>query len=86
MAYGRREEIPIISRGIASSGTIEFIGADAEADVINGAAEGMIRIDVVMQYGGYQEIQDQVRVCEIVQPSGAMGVGIYVSFGDFLSP
>ena len=78
-AYGRYDEIPIFARGVASTGTIEIIGADADPDVINGGVEGMVRIDVVMQYGGFQDVGSKVRVCEVVRGDGSIGVGVYVS-------
>lgn len=78
LAYGLRDGLSLFSRGIASSGTIEFVGADAEEVVINGGVEGMIRVDVVTQYGGFQEVGDIMRVCEMMK-DGVMGVGIYVS-------
>jgi hypothetical protein len=80
-AYGLRDELPIFSRGIASTGTIEFVGADAPAEVVGGGVEGMIRVDVVVQYGGLQAVQDIVRVCEL-RRGGVTGVGIYVSGGS----
>lgn len=83
-AYGRYDEIPIFARGVASTGTIEIIGADADPDVINGGVEGMVRIDVVMQYGGFQDVGSQVRVCEVVRGDGSIGVGVYVSFAPLL--
>jgi hypothetical protein len=45
----------------------------------------MVRIDVVMQYGGFQDVQGLVRVCEVVRADGSVGVGVYVSFSGSLA-
>lgn len=75
---GLVSQLPIFSRGIASTGTVEFVGKDASQEVINGGEEGNIRIDVVVMYGGVQGVEGIMRVCEVMNGSNP-GVGIYVS-------
>lgn len=72
-------QLPILSRGIASSGTVEIIGRDAADEVIQGGSEGNVRVDVVVQYGGAQGVAGIMRVCEVTQAGGGVGVGVYVS-------
>lgn len=77
---GLLKHLPIYTRGIASSGTVEFVGRDAAPEVISGGEEGQVRVDVVVQYGGSQDVQGIMRICGVRQgDGGAEGVGVYVS-------
>lgn len=79
LPLGLLVDLPIISRGIASSGTVEWIGSDSDSSIINGGSEGNVRIDVIVQYGGYQDIKGIMKVCQLSRPDGTLGVGVYVS-------
>lgn len=76
---GLMAQLPIFSRGLASSGTVEFVGRESQDEVIQGGVEGNIRVDVVVQYGGVQAVAGIMKVCELVMPDGNLGVGVYVS-------
>ncbi|ORY25431.1 hypothetical protein BCR39DRAFT_544074 [Naematelia encephala] len=69
----------ITARGLGSSGTIEFVGTEASETVLEGGAEGMIRVDVVIRYSGAQNLSDMMRVCQMVRGDGAQSVGIYTA-------
>jgi hypothetical protein len=75
---GLISQLPIYTRGIASTGTVEFVGRDASREVITGGEEGNVRIDVIVMYGGVQGVEGIMRVCEVMNGSSA-GVGVYVS-------
>jgi hypothetical protein len=68
----------IISRGIASPGTVEFVGSDAPSDMVEGGEDGALRVDVVVRYTGSQELQEIMQVCQMSRADGSLGVGIYV--------
>lgn len=75
---GLLSQLPVHSRGLASSGTVELIGRDASEAVIQGGEEGSVRIDVVIQYGGLQAVEGIMRVCG-TSNGDSLGVGVYVS-------
>ncbi|RXK35137.1 hypothetical protein M231_07612 [Tremella mesenterica] len=67
----------VLSRGLASWGTVEFVGSDAPVAVVQGGNGSTIRVDVVMRYPGPQEANSIVRVCEMAVDGGGKGVGVY---------
>ena len=68
----------ITARGLGSSGTIEFIGSDYPGPIIQGGSENDIKVDVVLRYGGDQDVMDTVHVCKMERDDGSAGIGIYV--------
>jgi hypothetical protein len=74
------EDLFITARGLGSSGTIEFIGADYPGPIIQGGSENDIRVDVVLRYGGDQGVMNTVHVCKMDKDDGSSGIGIYVRY------
>ena len=72
------QDLFITARGLGSSGTIEFIGADYPGPIIQGGDENDIRVDVVLRYGGDQDVMNTVHVCKLDKDDGSAGIGIYV--------
>lgn len=68
-----------MARGLGSSGTIEFVGSDYPGPIIQGGEDNDIRVDVVLRYGGDQDVMDTVHVCKLDRDDGSSGIGIFVS-------
>lgn len=71
-------DFSILSSGIGSAGTLQFIGADAPTEIVNGGKEGVITVDVVVRYAGPQNLTTMVNVCQMDRENST-GVGIFVS-------
>lgn len=72
------DDLFITARGLGSSGTIEFIGSDYPGPIIQGGEENDIKVDVVLRYGGDQDVMDTVHVCKMDRDDGSSGIGIFV--------
>lgn len=70
----------IQARGLGSSGTIEFVGGDYPAQIMQGGNDNELRVDVVLRYGGPQDPMTTVNVCQMEREDGSAGIGIYVRF------
>ncbi|WVR09697.1 hypothetical protein IAU60_006773 [Kwoniella sp. DSM 27419] len=67
----------IQAHGLASSGTLTFVGADAAEPLIASGVEGQILVDVIVRYSGSQSLGDMMRVCNMTRGDGGLGIGIY---------
>jgi hypothetical protein len=72
------DDLFITARGLGSSGTIEFIGTDYPGPIIQGGEDNDIKVDVVLRYGGDQNVMDTVHVCKLDRDDGSSGIGIFV--------
>lgn len=67
----------IIARGLAATGTVEFVGVNAPSAVIDGGIEDHVRVDIVARYSKKSDLTDVVNVCKLDRPDGSSGIGIF---------
>lgn len=72
-------DFTFIARGLGSSGTIELVGTDSPPEVLQDGKEGMVVIEVVALYGGVQDLDSIIRVCQLTTSTSGVGLGIFVS-------
>lgn len=68
-----------IAHGLAASGTVEILGADAPASIKDDGAEGMVQVDVLARSPRDRKLEDVAKVCKLTRKDGSTGVGIFVS-------
>ena len=71
-------DFAITATGLGASGTVEMVGSDTSGPVVNGT-EGVVEVDVIVQYSSEQDLDSTMRVCKMTRGDGGVGVGIYVS-------
>lgn len=77
--YSLMGDFAINATGLGASGTLEIVGSDSPDSVVGSGTEGVLQVDVVVQYSGSQQVGEIMKVGRMVRRNGAVGVGIYVS-------
>ncbi|KAL7420695.1 hypothetical protein Q5752_004646 [Cryptotrichosporon argae] len=67
----------MVARGLAATGTVEFVGTDGPSDVISGGDEDNIRVDVVVRYAEGRNLSTIMNICQMRRDDGSVGVGIF---------
>ncbi|KAL1405249.1 hypothetical protein Q8F55_008875 [Vanrija albida] len=70
-------DLYFIARGLAASGTIEFVGSKSPPAVVMGGTEGFIQVDVIARIAVGLNLTHIVNVCQLDRDDGSTGVGIY---------
>lgn len=66
-----------LARGLASSGTLEFVGSNSPDEVIEGGNEDSVRVDVIARVPKNRTLDSLARVCHMSRKDGSMGIGVY---------
>lgn len=70
-------DLYFIARGLAASGTIEFVGSKSPPAVVTGGTEGQLQVDVIARIAVGLNLTKIVNVCQMDRDDGSTGVGIY---------